>query len=283
MSSYSATNTLSSEDQLVIYGQLVVGPPGSGKTTYCHKMGDYLKAKFGEANVKLVNLDPGNDVLPYTCDLDVCELITVEDVMDRLKLGPNGSLLYCMQFIDENFQEGVISKVSDLFKNCNKMEPCWLLFDMPGQLELYTHVPAIKSIISKLEKMDYRLCCLNFVDSHYCSDPGKYIACLLTCLTSMLHIALPYLNVLSKVDLAEKYGKLPFSLDYYTEVLDLEYLTDMLDADPLTARYKSLNSAVASIVENYGLVSFLALDVNNPNLLTKVAQAVDKCVGRFVT
>lgn len=97
----------------------------------------------------------------------------------------------------------------------------------------------------------------------------------------MLHIALPFLNILSKVDLAEKYGKLPFNLDYYTEVLDLEYLVDGLDADPLTAQYKSLNSAVASVIENYGLVSFLPLDVQNEKLLTKVAQAVDKCVGRF--
>lgn len=111
---------------------------------------------------------------------------------------------------------------------------------------------------------------------------GKYIACLLTCLTSMLHIALPYLNILSKIDLAEKYGKLPFNLDFYTEVLDLEYLVNVLDTDPLTAKYKSLNSAVAQIVENYGLVSFLPLDVENQKLLTKIAQAVDKCVGRFL-
>ncbi len=98
----------------------------------------------------------------------------------------------------------------------------------------------------------------------------------------MLHIALPYLNILSKIDLAEKYGKLPFNLDFYTEVLDLEYLVNVLDADPLTAKYKSLNTAVAQIVENYGLVSFLPLDVENQKLLTKIAQAVDKCVGRFV-
>jgi len=154
---------------------------------------------------------------------------------------------------------------------------------MPGQVELYTHVQSVKNIISKMEKANLRLCCLNFVDSHYCSDPGKYIACLMTCLTSMLHIALPFLNILSKIDLAEKYGKLPFNLDYYTEVLDLEYLVDVLDADPLTAKYKSLNSAVATIIENYGLVSFLPLDVQNEKLLTKIAQAVDKCVGRFVS
>jgi len=34
----------------------------------------------------------------------------------------------------------------------------------------------------------------------------------------------PHVNVLSKVDLIEKYAKLPFNLDFFTEVLDLSYL-----------------------------------------------------------
>lgn len=45
--------------------------------------------------------------------------------------------------------------------------------------------------------------------------------------SAMLHLALPHVNVLSKIDLVEKYGeKLKFKLNYYTEVLDLAYLID---------------------------------------------------------
>ena len=32
-------------------------------------------------------------------------------------------------------------------------------------------------------------------------------------------MALPHVNLLSKVDLVEKFGKLQFGLDYYTEVV----------------------------------------------------------------
>jgi hypothetical protein len=35
----------------------------------------------------IVNLDPGNDVLPYDCAVDVMELIKLEDVMEEFKLG----------------------------------------------------------------------------------------------------------------------------------------------------------------------------------------------------
>ena len=33
-----------------------------------------------------------------------------------------------------------------------------------------------------------------------------------------VQIALPHVNLLSKVDLVEKFGRLQFGLDYYTEV-----------------------------------------------------------------
>ena len=40
-----------------------------------------------------MNLDPGNDVLPYDCAVDVMELIKLEDVMEEFKLGthPGGN------------------------------------------------------------------------------------------------------------------------------------------------------------------------------------------------
>jgi hypothetical protein len=34
----------------------------------------------------VVNLDPGNDMLPYDCAVDIMELIKLEDVMDEFAL-----------------------------------------------------------------------------------------------------------------------------------------------------------------------------------------------------
>lgn len=70
------------------FGQVVIGPPGSGKTTYCNGMQQYLRA-VGRP-VALVNLDPANDVLPYTPDVDIADLVALEEVMEEFKLGPNG-------------------------------------------------------------------------------------------------------------------------------------------------------------------------------------------------
>lgn len=63
-----------------------------------------------------------------------------------------------------------------------------------------------------------RLAAVHLVDAHLCSDPAKYISALLLSLATMLHLELPHVNLLSKVDLIEQYGKLHFNLDFYTEV-----------------------------------------------------------------
>uniref|UniRef100_A0A8D2JFH8 GPN-loop GTPase 2 n=1 Tax=Varanus komodoensis TaxID=61221 RepID=A0A8D2JFH8_VARKO len=45
------------------FGQAVIGPPGSGKTTYCLGMQQFLSA-IGR-KVAVVNLDPANEGIPY--------------------------------------------------------------------------------------------------------------------------------------------------------------------------------------------------------------------------
>lgn len=97
------------------------------------------------------------------------------------------------------------------------------------QVELYTHHNSVRNIVQHLQAMDdYRLVAVHLVDSHYCSDPGKFISVLLTSLATMLQVALPHINLLSKADLIEKHGKLNFGVDFYTEVLDLSYLLEHL-------------------------------------------------------
>lgn len=67
--------------QKQLYGQLVIGPPGAGKTTYCHKMTEFYK-QLGR-NVSIVNLDPANENMSYEPEIDVMNLITVEDAMEH--------------------------------------------------------------------------------------------------------------------------------------------------------------------------------------------------------
>ena len=83
----------------------------------------------------------------------------------------------------------------------------------------------------------------------------------------LLHIELPHINILSKVDLIEKYGKLDFGIDFYTEVLDLEYLVDRMPDEPFTAKHKKLTKAITDLVQDYGLVNFIPLSVDSKEMM----------------
>lgn len=253
-----------------IYGQLVIGPPGSGKTTYCHKITEFLKQL--DRNVCIVNLDPANEQMQYNAGIDIMQLITVEDAMDHFKLGPNGALMYCMEFLETNFDW--------LLEQLNKSVSNYFIFDCPGQVELYTHHKALSNVFNKLESLDYHLCAVQLIDSHFCSEPAKFISTLMLSLNTMLTMGLPHINVLSKADLFKKFAnKLPFNLDFYTEVLDLQYLLEILDTTPGLVKFKKLNAAIVSMIEDYGLVSFQPLDINNQQSLLRLKNAVDKANG----
>ncbi|EHA8587443.1 hypothetical protein COCNU_scaffold002246G000010 [Cocos nucifera] len=114
----------------------------------------------------------------------------------------------------------------------------YLLFDFPGQVELFFLHSNAKNMITKLvEKLNLGLTAVHLLDAHLCCDPGKYVSALLLSLTTMLHLELPHINVLSKIDLIESYGKLAYNLEFYTDVQDLTYLQNHLDQDPRSAKY----------------------------------------------
>ncbi|XP_011333271.1 GPN-loop GTPase 2 [Ooceraea biroi] len=254
----------------LIFGQLVIGPPSSGKTTYCNAMSKFLES-LGR-KVAIINIDPANENMEYTPAVDISELVKHEDIMEEYGSGPNGALLYCMEYLETH--------VSWLIARVLNLKDHYLIFDCPGQVELYTHHKSVSKIVEKLSENLIKLCSVHLVESHHCSDPGKFLSSLLLCTTVMLRIGLPHVNVMTKFDEMKKYSEhLPFNIDFYTEVLDLKYLLEQLDDDPFTARYKKLNAALVSIIENYSLVSFIPLDISNEELLLKVKNAVDKANG----
>jgi hypothetical protein len=46
-----------------------------------------------------VNLDPAAEEFEYEPDVDIKDLISLEDVMDEMGLGPNGGLMACFEYV----------------------------------------------------------------------------------------------------------------------------------------------------------------------------------------
>ena len=130
------------------FGEVVCGSPGSGKSTYCY--GKHQLFNVLSRPISIVNLDPANENIPYPCDIDISSLITLQDAMDTHGLGPNGGMLYCMEYLDANF-DWLEEKLKDLGPDA------YVLFDLPGQVELSTSHDSVKNIINKLTKISFRV------------------------------------------------------------------------------------------------------------------------------
>jgi len=252
------------------FGQFVIGPPGAGKTTYCDGMAQFLSAAGRE--VAVVNLDPANDRCPYQCDVDINELVRLEEVMVELELGPNGGLIYCMEYLEANLDW--------LKERLEGLKGKYLLFDLPGQVELYTNHECIANIARQLEKWAFRLTAVHLVDSHHCADAGKFIAVLLVTLSTMMKLEMPHINVLSKIDLVEAHGELAFGLEFYTSCIDLEHLSAHIEDDPnMPPAFGRLNSVLCELLENFDYVQFCPLNISDKHTVHAVLKLVDKANG----
>ncbi|KAF8426046.1 hypothetical protein EV426DRAFT_41559 [Tirmania nivea] len=251
------------------FAQLVIGPPGSGKSTYCHGMHQFLGAIGRKCSV--VNLDPANDQTNYPCAIDIQELITLEEVMDDEGLGPNGGVVYAL--------EELVGNMAWLEERLRRCGEDYILFDCPGQVELFTHHDSLRKIFARLEKIGYRLVVVHLVDSHYLTTPSKYISILLLSLRSMLTLDLPHLNVLSKIDLLQQHSSsLSLPLEFYTDVHSLSYLLPFLNAE-CPPKFYALNAAIAELVEDFGLVAFETLAVEDKTSMTHLLQVIDRAGG----
>jgi len=224
--------------------------------------------------VSVVNLDPANDATSYPCALDVRSLITLEEIMAEDSLGPNGAVLYALEDLEHNWEW--------LETGLKGLEEDYVLFDCPGQVELFTHHDSLKRIFWKIAKMGYRLVAVHLTDSYCLSLPSLYISNLLLSLRAMLQMDLPHINVLTKIDKLSTYGKLPFNLDFYTDAQDLDYLMSELENEsPRLAggKFEGLSKAIAGLVEEFALVSYTPLAVEDKKSMMTLLHQIDRAGG----
>lgn len=164
----------------------------------------------------------------------------------------------------------------------------YLLFDCPGQVELYSHVSCFRSLADYLSSHDVRACAVYCLDVQFAASPSKYVAGCLAALAAMVCLEMPHVNVLTKVDLLPKEGKralrrylipdaneLSRDLETASAVSSSSFgvgsgaASEGVDASPLPAvsnngaharRTRALDEAVVRLLDDWALVSFVPLD-----------------------
>ncbi|KAI9767234.1 MAG: ATP binding protein [Geoglossum simile] len=272
------------------FGMLVMGPAGSGKTTFCTALIQYLRNN--KRSCFYVNLDPAAEEFAYEPDLDIKDLISLEDVMEDMGLGPNGGLVYCFEFLLENLD--FLTEPLDPLT-----EEYLIIFDMPGQIELYTHIPILPTLIKHLTRtgaLNINLCATYLLESTFIIDRAKYFAGTLSAMSAMIMLEIPHVNILTKMDLVKgDIGKreLKRFLDPDTTLLDDDPADGPAtgrgaaeeDGDPASqdnvmrgSSFKRLNRAVAQLIDDFSMVSFLQLEAQDEESVASILSYVDDAI-----
>nr|VDC70652.1 unnamed protein product [Brassica rapa] len=72
-----------------------------------------------------------------------------------------------------------------------------------------------------------------------------------------------------------RFVNIAFGLDFYTDVQDLSYLQHYLNQDPCSVKYRKLTSELCSVVEDYGLVSFTTLDIQDKESVGELVKLIN--------
>lgn len=177
------------------YAILVSGPAGSGKSTFCSAL--IAHAQSLGRNVHLFNLDPAAERFEFQPSIDIKELISLEDVMEEMNLGPNGGLIFCFEYLLDNLDW--------LDDELGQYNDDYIIIDCPGQIELYTHFPIMSRLVNILSgQYQFRICATYLLESQFMDDKTKYFAGVLSAMSAMINLEVPHINLLSKMDLVEK-------------------------------------------------------------------------------
>ncbi|GAA5952366.1 hypothetical protein JCM3765_001952 [Sporobolomyces pararoseus] len=251
------------------YAVLVTGPAGAGKSTFCSSL--ITHAQSLGRTVHLFNLDPAADKFEYPPSIDIKDLISLEEVMQDLELGPNGGLIYCFEYLMQNL-DWLTDALGDF-------EDDYLIIDCPGQIELYTHIPILPRLAKLLTTtLSISLVSVYLLESQFMEDPTKYFSGVLSAMSCMVGLEVPTVNVMSKMDLIRKQGdKLRKDVDRFLDP-DPELLRTNVHTKESNPKFHRLNESLVQLITDFNMVQFLPLDVTDEDSVGVVLSHIDNAI-----
>lgn len=198
----------------------------------------------------------------------------------------------CSRFLLENL-DFITEAVDPL------TEEYLIIIDMPGQIELYTHIPVVPTLVRHLTRsgaLNVNICAAYLLESTFVVDRAKFFAGTLSAMSAMIMLEIPHVNILSKMDLVK--GSVPRKelkrfLDPDTSLLDddpsragtTSTPDQDRDVDPLNpasvmagGSFTRLNRAVARLIDDFSMVSFLQLDVQDEDSVGAILSYIDDAI-----
>lgn len=166
-----------------------IGTAGSGKSTLVNAYSEWLEERGFD--VAVVNLDPAADYLPYVPDVDIRDHVDARRIMRRYKLGPNGAIIASIDM--------AISEAERIREEVEAIKAPIVLFDTPGQMELFAFRETGSFLVSKLSGEKSAI--VFVMDGVYVRSATGLASSLLLALSARVRFGKPMVPVVNKVDI----------------------------------------------------------------------------------
>jgi len=244
----------------------VFGAAGAGKTTFCKKFKE--EAPYN-THISLINLDPAQE----SCegyDVNLCDHITVDEVMENYDFGPNGALFFALQEMIENIDE----------LKLEEFESEYIVFDCPGQIELFLHSSIMNDCLRHVQRL-FKVAIVYLTDSTSLCTSEKFLYSSLCATLCMYRFCVPAINIATKMDLIDEEtadaivnGELPAGQGgEYGQAAD--------EAGEGKDEYRKLKNAIGEFIDSYGIVNYIPLNWEDEDMVKGVYLHIDSILQRF--
>ncbi|KAJ9581277.1 hypothetical protein L9F63_023549 [Diploptera punctata] len=152
----------------------------------------------------------------------------------------------------------------------------YILFDCPGQIELYTHMKVMCQLIEQLQQWNFRICGVFLIDSQFMVDGAKFLSGTMAALSVMVNLEIPHINILTKMDLLSKTAR--NQLDSFLEPDPHSLLADVHNGSKWSQKYRSLTESIGNIIEDYSLVKFYPLNMKDEENVADLLLTIDNMI-----
>ena len=152
----------------------------------------------------------------------------------------------------------------------------YIIFDLPGQIELYTHMDVVQRFIQALDSWGFRSIGVFTMDANFLTDGTKFIAGSLAALSTMVNMEIPHINLITKMDLVS--AKEKKYLEQFLEP-DAEDIICSIKETEWNKKFLHLSQGLAQVLDQFGLVKFFPLDIRKEENLISLYSMIDVVLG----